>query len=347
MIDFRSDTVTIPNYKMREKMYTASVGDDVYNEDPTVNELQNRLAFMFQKECALFFPSGTMSNLSALLTWCDQRSSEVILGDKSHIFLFEQSGACQFGGISMRTLPNLEDGTLDIEKIHSSIRENDIHEPITKLICIENTHNVCGGTILPLSFLEELYNLSQEKNIPIHLDGARIWNAITALDIEPHKLSKYVNSLSVCLSKGLGAPIGSVLLGNKEFIEKAKRIRKVLGGGMRQVGILAAAGLQALDDFQNQLLIKDHKLTQILAKELLQISYLKIENPPIQTNIVFVSVTTDKFDSYAISKLCKKNGILISVWSPTLIRFVIHRDINECNIHHLLYVLKTMMVESL
>lgn len=344
MIDFRSDTVTIPNFQMREKMYTASVGDDVYQEDPTINELQNRLAVMFQKESALFFPSGTMSNLTALLTWCDQRSSEVILGDKSHIFLFEQSGACQFGGISMRTLPNMEDGTIDIEKIRLSIRDNDIHEPITKLICIENTHNVCGGTILPLSFLEELYHLSKEKNIPIHLDGARIWNAITALDTEPHKLSKYVDSLSVCLSKGLGAPIGSVLLGNIEFIEKARRIRKSLGGGMRQVGILAAAGLQALNDFQNQLLVKDHQLTQILAKDLLEIPYLKIENQPVQTNIIFVSVTTDKLDSYSISELCKKNGILISVWSPTLIRFVIHRDINECDIHHLIYILKTIII---
>ena len=254
IIDLRSDTVTLPTCEMREAMSIALVGDDVYCEDPTVQILEKRVAKMFQKESALFFPSGTMSNLTAVLSWCSTRGSEIIVGDNSHMFLFEQAGASQFGGVSLRTVPNLPDGTMNIDTINSAIREDDIHEPVTKLICIENTHNACGGTVLPISFLKELKDLSDKHNIPIHLDGARIWNAIKAMKKEPHEISIYVDSLSVCLSKGLGAPIGSLLIGSMGFIIKARRIRKALGGGMRQVGILAAAGIKALDDFETNIL---------------------------------------------------------------------------------------------
>lgn len=343
MIDLRSDTVTKPTLKMREKIRNAEVGDDVFEDDNTVVSLQNRLSKMFNKEDALFFPSGTMANLTALLTWCNERGSEVILGDKSHIFLFEQCGASQFGGISLRTIPNLSDGSMDIQTIIKSIRDDDIHEPTTKLICIENTHNVCGGTILPLKFQKELRSISETFNIPIHLDGARIWNALTALQIKPNIISENVDSLSVCLSKGLGAPIGSVLLGNKNFIKNARRIRKVLGGGMRQVGILASAGLQALDDFEDNILQNDHFLTKKFAEELNNIPYLKIDIDLIQTNIIFTKVINKNLDAYKISKICYDNNILVSSWSKDLLRFVIHRDINDSDLKIVIAVLKSII----
>jgi len=204
LIDLRSDTVTKPNDKMREAMFTAIVGDDVYEEDPTIIALETRVAQMFGKESALFFPSGTQSNLTAALIWCNCRGSEMIVGDNSHMFLWEQAGASQFGGISMRTVPNLSDGTMDLDNIRNSIRDDDFHEPITKLICIENTHNACGGKVLPLEFLTNLKALADSYNLPIHLDGARVWNSITKMNIQPSEIAKYVDSLSVCLSKGLG-----------------------------------------------------------------------------------------------------------------------------------------------
>jgi threonine aldolase len=342
MIDLRSDTVTLPTLEMRNRMYNAIVGDDVMKEDTTVNELQNRLSNMFNKEDALFFPSGTMANLTSILTWCEKRGSEIIVGDKSHIFLFEQAGASQFGGVSFRTLQNLDDGSFDIENIYNCIRDDDIHEPITKLICIENTHNVCGGTILPIKFLEELRELSNNKNIPIHLDGARLWNAIAELNVKPDIISKYVDSLSVCFSKGLGAPVGSVLLGDKDFIRKALRIRKALGGGMRQSGILAAAALQALDDFEAGILVNDHILTKKLYEGLLQIKYLQIDNKNVKTNIIFANVVTCTFDANYISEICKNNGILIGIWSPKLIRFVVHRNILERDIDIVLNILSSI-----
>ena len=337
IIDLRSDTVTLPTCEMREAMSIALVGDDVYCEDPTVQILEKRVAKMFQKESALFFPSGTMSNLTAVLSWCSTRGSEIIVGDNSHMFLFEQAGASQFGGVSLRTVPNLPDGTMNIDTINSAIREDDIHEPVTKLICIENTHNACGGTVLPISFLKELKDLSDKHNIPIHLDGARIWNAIKAMKKEPHEISIYVDSLSVCLSKGLGAPIGSLLIGSMGFIIKARRIRKALGGGMRQVGILAAAGIKALDDFETNILEKDHMKTRLLTVAIKKLKAFQLYNEP-QTNIIFVNIILydkswgKKKVSYKISEMLKEKSILVSAWSPFKIRIVVHRDITDKDI---------------
>lgn len=329
MIDLRSDTVTKPTDEMRNCMKNAIVGDDVFGEDPSILLLENRVAEMFHKECALFFPSGTMSNLTALLTWCDSRGSEVIVGDKSHIFLFEQSGASQFGGISYRTIENNDDGTMDIKAIKQSIRENDIHEPITRLICIENTHNVCGGKILPLEFISKIRKIANQHHIPIHMDGARIWNAITACEIEPYEMVKNVDSISVCLSKGLGAPVGSLLVGTTEFIKKAKRIRKALGGGMRQSGVLAAAGLVALDDFTSGILIKDHEKTRKIVDGLNGMKNMMV-HPNIQTNIIFIDVLQG--DANEISFHLKHENILVSAWSSNLLRIVIHRDISDENV---------------
>lgn len=345
IIDLRSDTVTKPTPEMRSRMHDAEVGDDVMEEDPTVNLLQSRIAKLFKKHDALFFPSGTMCNLCALLTWCNKRGSEVILGDKSHIFLFEQSGAAQFGGIAFRTIPNLGDGTFSLETLTDSIRSEDIHEPTTQLICIENTHNVCGGTVLPLDFLENLKKISEEHELPIHMDGARLWNAITAQGYvsDPSNITRYVDSISVCLSKGLGAPVGSVLIGNPNFIQKARRIRKALGGGMRQSGVLAAAGLQALDDFERGILARDHELTKELVRGLADLPFLKV--PPeedIHTNILFVNVVGGVLNADYISRKCWENGICISAWSPTLLRMVVHRDIQPEDIQRVIEVFRQL-----
>lgn len=340
MIDFRSDTVTKPTPAMRAAMSKAIVGDDVYHEDPTVIALEQRVAAMFGKESALFFPSGTMSNLCATLTWCTHRGSEIIVGDKSHMFLFEQAGAAQFGGISYRTLPNMNDGTMDIESIRLAIRDDDIHEPQTKLICIENTHNACGGKVLPLSFLQELRDLSLQHRIPVHVDGARIWNALAAMQLDPASFGEYVDSLSVCLSKGLGAPVGSLLVGSIDFITKARRIRKALGGGMRQAGIIAAAGLIALDDFKVRILHRDHIRTRQLAEALAELPIFEVY--PVETNILFARVNTDNRQWPAI---LKSMNVVVSVWEPFLMRVVVHRDIDDNAITRALQAFRQLSVK--
>ena len=341
MIDLRSDTVTQPSYEMRKSTLDCLVGDDVYGEDQTIHLLQKRAAKMFNKEAALFFPSGTMSNLTAILTWSSKRGSEIIVGDKSHIFLYEQCGASQFGGVSLRTLPNLPDGTMDIETINLSIRDNDIHEPTTSLVCIENTHNACGGQVLPIKFLQDLKLLSLDKNIPIHLDGARIWNALTYMNESPYKIGELVDSLTVCLSKGLGAPIGSLLIGTKEFIEKAKRIRKALGGGMRQVGILGAMGLVALDNFDDVIILNDHIRSKKIADIIVLLHSFQVKYPVV-TNIIFIDILSyDKSwkkeeISTNVALLFKDKGIRVSAWSPEVIRLVIHKDVNDTDIDYII-----------
>ena len=347
MIDLRSDTVTMPSMQMRAAMASAEVGDDVFCEDPTIKRLEERVALMFNKDAALFFPSGTMSNLTATLVWCDGRGSEFIVGDNSHMFLFEQAGAAQFGGISPRAIPNLQNGTFDLNAVKLAIRDNDIHEPTTKLICIENTQNACGGKVLPICFMETLKTLANSHNIPVHLDGARIWNAINALGVQPSEISKHVTSISVCLSKGLGAPIGSLLVGPTDFIKKARRIRKALGGGMRQVGILGAAGMQALDDFDAGILLKDHIRTQKLATALKKFNSFKIADvQDIQTNIIFAEIVlydkswNEKLISSIVNNLLKEKGVIVSVWSERLIRFVVYRDINDDDIEKTIQSLK-------
>jgi len=329
-IDLRSDTVTKPTQKMREAMLDAEVGDDVYREDPTTNLLETRMATLFEKEASLFFPSCTMANLSAIMTWCDRRGGEIIAGDKSHIVLFEQAGASQFGGVSFRTVPNLPDGTMDPDAIAAAIRDDDIHEPITQLICIENTHNVCGGKVVSVEFMQSLRKLADKHKLPIHMDGARLWNAIAVNKIAPSEIAKHVDSISICLSKGLGAPIGSLLVGSREFIEKARRIRKALGGGMRQSGVLASAGLVALADFETGILERDHAKAKKIADALSFIGgAFKVQ--PVETNIIFVDIVKPA-DAYTIAQMLKGDGILVSAWAPQLIRIVVHRDIDESEV---------------
>lgn len=333
-IDLRSDTVTKPSQDMYNAMFSAEVGDDVYEEDKSVQQLQTTLVEYFGKESALFFPSGTMCNLCALLCWC-WRGCEIIVGEQSHIFLFEQGGASQFGGICMRTLPNKEDGSMELTKIEKAIRDDDIHEPITSLICIENTHNACGGKVLKESFLQELRHLSKQRNIPVHLDGARIWNALQESTISPIEMGSYVDSMSVCLSKGLGAPVGSVLLGSNDFIKKAKRMRKALGGGMRQSGVLANAGLIGFRDFQNGLLKEDHLYTKLIAHEIAKIPGF-IPQEKVETNILFVVIDHPTHNEKTVVEFFKTHNILVSCWDTNLIRIVLHRNITKDDVEYLL-----------
>jgi threonine aldolase len=344
-IDLRSDTVTQPSLTMRKTVLSCDVGDDVYKEDKTICLLEEKIASIFKKESALFFPTGTMCNLTAILTWCPNRGSEIIVGDKSHIFLYEQSSASQFGGVSYKTIPNLDDGTIDIENIKLSIRENDIHEPITSLICIENTHNACGGQVLSIDYLQNLQTLSKKKNIPIHMDGARIWNALVYLGKKPEEIAEYYDSISVCLSKGLGAPVGSLLIGTKDFIGKARRIRKALGGGMRQVGILGAMGLEALNNFYNGTLQKDHERTKHIANNIVFLHAFQLQYNVV-TNIIFIKIVlydkswNQEMIAEKIYLMLKEQGILVSVWTNDTIRIVFHKDINNSDMEYILLSLK-------
>lgn len=274
---------------------------------------------------------------SGVLTWCPNRGSEFILGDNSHVFLFEQAGAAQFGGVSPRAVPNLADGTMDINKIKAAIRDDDIHEPITRLIILEQTHNACGGRVISLDYMKKVKALADQHNLKLHLDGARVWNAATALNVSPADLVSLVDSVSVCLSKGLGAPAGSLLVGPKDFIARARRLRKALGGGMRQVGVLAAAGLVGLDDFERGMLKDDHRRAKELAFALKNLSLFEVSYDSIETNIIFATV---KNSGYAwqmdpASEVCKKLrefGVYASAWSSHLIRFVTNRDLNDRDI---------------
>jgi threonine aldolase len=343
MMDLHSDTVTKPTREMREAMMAAEVGDDVCKDDPTMNILEARVATMFGKEAALFFPSGTMSNLTAAMVWCCDRGSEMIVGDKSHMFLFEQGGVAQFGGITTRSCANLPDGSMDLMEIQRAIRDNDIHEPMTRLICIENTHNACGGTVLPISFLEHLQELALKHNLPIHMDGARIWNALTATGQSQRQVAQYVDSLSVCLSKGLGCPVGSLLIGSHEFIEKARRIRKGLGGGMRQAGILAAAGLVGLDDFERGILKRDHMNCRRIADAIVNVPIFRLMNPIPQTNMLFIEILVGSAQDF-VDRLMNNHGILLSAWSLNVVRIVVHRDIDDAMIEHVIYSLQRSTV---
>jgi len=268
VVDFRSDTVTKPTFAMRRAMFRAEVGDDVWGDDPTVIKLEKQTAELFGKEAAVFTPSGTMANLMAVLAWCE-RGDEFICGDKSHMFLYEQASFAQFGGCSPRTVPNDADGTMPLSGVRAAIRAHDPmnHFPVTKLICVENTHNMCGGRVLPISYLRELRQLADaaEPKPLIHMDGARVMNAAAALNADIKAIVAPVDSVSLCLSKGLGAPAGSLLVGPKAFVDKARRIRKALGGGMRQAGVLAAPGIIALTRGAKRL-HEDHELAQMLAE---------------------------------------------------------------------------------
>ena len=260
IVDLRSDTITLPTPSMRKAMATADVGDDVFGEDPTVNHLEEMAAERLGKEAGLYVTSGTMANLVCQLTHCG-RGEEMILGDQAHIFFYEQGGSSAVGSIHPRTVPNQPDGKLLLEDIEAAVRPDNVHFPVTRLVVLENTHNRCNGAPLDSDYLQSVRRLADTYGLKIHMDGARLFNAAVALDVAAAELAAAADSVSVCLSKGLAAPVGSVVCGTRSFIDRARRARKVLGGGMRQAGILAAAGIVALTEMTDRL-AEDHANAQ-------------------------------------------------------------------------------------
>jgi threonine aldolase len=291
VIDLRSDTVTHPTPEMRRAMFKAEVGDDVYGEDPTVNRLERLAAEMMGKEAALFTTSGTQSNLVAVLTHT-HHGDEVIVGDEAHILWYEVGGPAALGGVIMRTVPNDSRGRLSLDDIDRANRSKDIHYPQTVLLCLENTHNRCGGAVLTPDYTDEVCNLAHRRGLKVHLDGARIFNAAVALGVPARRLAQNCDSVALCLSKGLSAPVGSLLCGGKDFIERARKFRKMLGGGMRQAGVIAAAGIVALETMIDRL-AEDHANARRLAQGLASIKGIRLAQDEVPTNIVMFELSSE------------------------------------------------------
>ncbi len=329
MIDLRSDTVTLPTPAMREAMARAELGDDVFGEDPTVNRLEALAAERLGKEAALFVPSGTMANLVSLLTHCG-RGDEAIMGDQAHTFLYEAGGSAVLGGIHPRPLMNRPDGTLDIGQIEAAIRPDNVHFPRTRLICLENTHNRCGGAALPPDYLASVQELARRHGLAVHMDGARLFNAATALRLEARELAKYADSVSFCLSKGLSAPVGSLVCGTADFIRKARRSRKVVGGGMRQAGVLAAAGIVALNEMVSRLQ-EDHENAHNLAEGIRALPGLRLTYPA-RSNIVIFDITNPDLDAETLLDQWRADDILMLNIAPQRIRAVTHYGISATDI---------------
>src|SRR5512138_2518916 len=327
-VDLRSDTVTKPTPEMREAMAEAEVGDDVYRDDPTVNRLEELAASMLGKEAALFVPSGTMGNLIALLVHC-QRGDEAIVGDKSHIYLNEAGGMSALGGIQPCPVPNQKDGTLALDDILASIRTEDVHHPITRLICLENTQNVCGGVPLTLEYTRQVGELAHRNHLSLHIDGARIFNAAVAQNITARELVEPADSVMFCLSKGLAAPIGSMLVGTGKFIARARHLRKMLGGGMRQVGILAAAGIISLERMTKRL-GEDHARAKKLADGLRAVPGLVVDAGSPYTNMVYMDLSDEvQLNTWQIVEQMKKQGVLVDPENPRRFRLVTHYWIDD------------------
>jgi threonine aldolase len=284
IIDLRSDTITLPTDEMRQAMYEAELGDDVYSEDPTVNRLEELAARVLGKEAAVFVTSGTMANLVAILTHTHP-GEEIILGSEAHIFWHEVGGASALGGVIMRTVPNDEGGQIAPEAIEQAIRTENIHYPTTSLLCLENTHNRCGGAVLSLEYTSAVCQLSHQRGLKVHMDGARIFNAAVTLGIPASDLAAPADSISFCLSKGLSAPVGSLVCGNQEYINRARKWRKMVGGGMRQAGVIAAAGIFAIQKMVDRL-AEDHANAKRLANGLAKIPGIDIRPEKVQTNII-------------------------------------------------------------
>ena len=339
--DLRSDTVTKPTPEMREAMAEAEVGDDVYMDDPTVNRLQEKAAEMLGKEDSLFVPSGTMGNLLALLTHC-QRGDEVIVGSKSHIYLNEAGGMSALGGIHPHPVDNQTDGTLALENILDAIQTEDVHHTITRLICLENTQNVCGGVVLSAEYTRAVGKIARENNLSLHIDGARIFNAAAALNVDVKDLVAPADSVMFCLSKGLVAPVGSMLVGTKKFINRARHLRKMLGGGMRQAGILAAAGLISLEKMTGRL-GQDHARAKILFEGLNQIRGLKLDASPSSNMVYFDLLDEVKLNVNQIAEVMKKRGVLVDWAGPRRFRLVTHYWVDDAGVEKTIKAFKEVL----
>jgi len=326
-IDLRSDTVTLPSPQMREAMYRAELGDDVFGEDPTVNRLQEMAA--------------PMGNLVSVLTHC-QRGDGVILGDQSHILLNEAGGSAALGGVYLRVVPNLMDGTIDPAAIERAIPTEDVHHPRIRLITLENTHNYCQGTPLDPAYVAQIGALAHRHGLALHVDGARIFNAAIALGVKPSDLAAPADSVMFCLSKGLSCPVGSLVCGSAEFIHRAHRMRKMVGGGMRQAGVLAAAGVVALEHMVDRLQ-EDHDNARLLAEGIAEIPGLALDPKTVRTNIVFFdfvasAMTTDQF----VAALAE-SGVLLLALGPGRLRVVTHYGINASDVSSALQVMRQVL----
>ncbi len=338
MIDLRSDTISLPTLAMRRAMSEAVVGDDVYGEDPTVNRLQELSAEITGKEDALYVPSGTMGNQVCLLTHTSP-GTEVILEADSHIFYYEAGAASAFAGVQTRPLSGVR-GRLSADMVEQAIRPDDIHLPPTSLVCLENTHNRAGGLIMPLGSMQDIYRVAKKHDLPVHLDGARIFNASVATGIPVKDFAACATSIQFCFSKGLGAPVGSIVAGTGDFIAEARRWRKRLGGGMRQAGIVAAACLVALDTMVERL-AEDHHHARILAEGLAGFEGLEINPNDVETNIVMVKPTAMSAAEFC-SEL-KKRGVLTGVMEPDRVRLTTNKEVDSLAIDRALVEIKQLL----
>ncbi len=330
-IDLRSDTVTQPTSEMRRAMAAAEVGDDVFGEDPSINELQERSAALFGKEAGLLTSSGTMSNLVATLAW-NSHGDEIIMGDEAHMFWNEGAGQAALGGVQTRLVPNDRQGRINPDDVAAAIRPpGNLHFPRTGMVCLENTHNRCSGGVLTPEDTKAVADVAHDAGVPVHLDGARIFNAAVALEVPPIELARDVDDVSFCLSKSLSCPVGSVLVGSQDFIDRAKRWRKMLGGGMRQAGVLAAAGLVALDTMVDRL-AEDHQNARRLAQGLANIDGLNVDPQSIQTNIVFFEVEEGLGTAADFIDALNQRGVKVSYPGKQSIRMVTHRHVTPRDI---------------
>ena len=333
-IDLRSDTVTMPTAAMREAMATAVVGDDVYGEDPTVNQLEAMVAELLGKEAAVFVSSGTMGNLTSVLAHCG-RGDEMILGDRCHIFRSEQGGAAALGGIHPMVIPNQPDGTLDLAQIEANIRGDNEHYPVTKLICVENTHNFCGGRVLSLDYMDRIGDLAHTHGLKLHVDGARLWNAAVALNVGPARLLRNADSVTVCLSKGLAAPVGSVVAGDAAFVKRARRMRKAVGGGLRQAGILAAAGIIAITEMVERL-ADDHANAKQLAQGLNALDGIRVDPNEVETNLVFFELTREDLTPAQLVNGLAEHGVKLSASGGRRLRAVLNYHVTATDVDQVL-----------
>jgi len=352
LVDLRSDTVTQPTPAMREDMARAAVGDDVYGEDPTINRLQELAASMVGQEAGLFVPSGTMGNLIAVLTHC-QRGDEVILGTKAHTYLYEAGGISALGSVHSCQIPNQPDGTLALEAIEAAIRPDDAHHPITRLITLENTHNRCGGVALTPDYTRSVSDLARRRGLRLHVDGARIFNAAVVQGVSAKDLAGMADSVTFCLSKGLCAPVGSVLCGSREFIHQAHRIRKQLGGGMREAGILAAAGIVALETMVDRL-AEDHRRARMLADGLRGLPGLELDPPVPYTNMVFLNLTGEAVAAEPtlegsvspagrVATRLSEFGVRVGVAGKRRFRLVTHYWVNDQHIQQTIQAFRAVL----
>lgn len=349
-IDLRSDTVTLPSQAMREAMYRAELGDDVYGEDPTVNRLQELAAEFMGKEAALLVPSGSMGNIAAVMAHVG-RGEAFIVGDQSHIYLAEQGGASTLGGAPRVVIKTRADGMLDPREVRANITdESDAHLAPTKLLCLENTHNFCGGAVLNVEQVTSLTELAHAHNMLVHMDGARVFNAATALGIPVKELVASADSVMFCLSKGLSAPVGSMVVGNRAFIKRVHRVRKLLGGGMRQAGIFAAAGIVALESMVERL-AEDHEHSKQLARGLADYPQIDIQPERVVTNIVIFSLhdsngqALDRAQTRLFLQICAQQGVLMAQISDEKIRAVTHYGIDAEHITTALHGIRRALLD--